>query len=231
MKKFLLLAALLGGTVLAGKAEFHFVYQDKPIENGSTVLFGDYEVWDDIPGMVEVIIDPNISVIADEGTSLTIKAESLTGNSFQMCAGGACVQGVSITKDDVSLKPEVSLPLLLDVSMMFFDGEEVIVPYYEIKVEAWDNDMPDDYVTFTLKMGNLDAGVDELVVGGSKVTINGTTLSYDLAGASQLSIYSLSGKTVMSRNVSGNGTLSLGNLPKGVYVYRVSGKTGKFIIR
>lgn len=241
MKKFLLSAALISSAILVGNAQtLTFLDMDQnPIANGGTYTFEGWEPEDVVDGQfaeyASVIINPDLYVVSSEDDVITVQATSLTGAAFQLCTTNPCVysspENLTLTKDDVDVLEDVPLSLKLESIYTYLD-EVVDIPYIEILIEAWSNSEPENKISMTLKMGNLDkAGVEKIASQGNVVKILGKTLTYDVTGNSAINIYSLSGKTVVSRNVSGNGSINLGNLPKGVYVYKVAGKTGKFIIK
>lgn len=246
MKKFLLSAALFSSAILAGYAQtLSFLDKDNNvIENGSTYVFEGSEIWGTVEdgkavGFAMLVINPELSIVSTTDAMVTVRTSSRNDSPYQLCAGGECVistmVGPVITKDKVNLTADKIQSLELDANIQFMDGEEVITPYYDILVEAWYNDNPNNKISFTLHMGNLnDAGVEGISALGTSVSVIGKSLKYDVVGNSTLSVYSLSGKTLVSKNIAGTGNISLANLPKGVYVYKLSGKngkSGKFIIR
>lgn len=233
MKKLLLSIALIGSATLAGSAkELTFQYEGNNLENGATVIYNEMEILDDIPGYALVMIEPNIFIVSDvDANNVSVRATA--NESIGLCAGGKCENGTDVTKSPVTLAANVPLNIQLDAQLEFTDGAPVVVPFYQVTVEAWYNDDPDNKVTLNVQMGDI-AGVESIAAGQNIVNINGKNLNYDVTGNSHITVYSLSGKTLVNKNVAGSGSISLGNLPKGVYVYRVKGKTsksGKFIIR
>ena len=241
MKKFLLSAALISSAILGTNAQvLSFLDKEgKNIANGSTYVFEGYDEEELIPGMVIVTVNPAISVTSSADATITVQTTLIKGEGYQLCAGGNCVSGNPaspvITKNNVSAVANKAIDLELEAILNFYGNDPVVVPFYEILVEAWYNSNPSNKVSFTLNMGNVgDAGVDHITADGSSVTVIGKELKYDVIGSASVNVYSLSGKTVVSKTVSGNGSISLGNLPKGVYMYKVSGKagrSGKFIIK
>lgn len=237
MRKFLLSGALLIGAMATVSAqELAFQKDGVSFENGATLEYGEVEIDDEIPGVFYIVIDPQLYLVSDVDATVTVTCTSVSGPAVQLCAGGDCVttnQQNPIVKNDVTLKAGTPLDLKFD-----YNGE-VVGTTYEIPdivavLEAWYNDDPTNKVTLNVHMGDLDAGVESLSLGDASVVLNGRQLDYNVANASQLDVYSLSGETLLSKSVSGNGSISLDALSNGVYLYRLSGKSsksGKIIIR
>lgn len=93
--------------------------------------------------------------------------------------------------------------------------------------------------TFTCK---IILGVDpEKAAGingvGSKkpVSFANNTLTFNIASAATVSLYSVTGSEVLKKDISTTGSISLSTLPKGVYIYKVNGAsktyTGKVVVK
>ena len=93
--------------------------------------------------------------------------------------------------------------------------------------------------TFTCK---IILGVDpEKAAGingvGSKKTVSfaNNTLTFNIASAATVSLYSVTGSEVLKKDISTTGSISLSTLPKGVYIYKVNGAsktyTGKVVVK
>lgn len=93
--------------------------------------------------------------------------------------------------------------------------------------------------TFTCK---IIIGVDpEKVAGingvGSKKPVNfaNNILTFNIGSAATMSLYSVTGSEVLKKDISTAGSVSLSTLPKGVYIYKVSGTsktyTGKIVVK
>ena len=93
--------------------------------------------------------------------------------------------------------------------------------------------------TFTCK---IILGVDpEKAAGingvGSKkpVSFANNTLTFNIASAATVSLYSVTGSEVLKKDISTAGSISLSTLPKGVYIYKVNGAsktyTGKVVVK
>ena len=247
MKKFLLSGALLAAAVLAGNAQtLSFLDKDgNVIPSGSTYT---YVGWDVLPGygtvengyangFVQLKIDPELEVKSTANGSVVVSTTLISGPSYQLCYGTTCIYGTTanpvLTQDRV-LEANQAWPLRVEAQPYFTD-EPVVIPTYEILVEAWPSTNPAAKITMTLKMGDVqDAAVEGIQADGNAVTVVGKSLNYELNGVNTISVYDLNGKQLINAQVAGAGSLSLAELPAGVYLYKVAGnkgKSGKFIIK
>lgn len=119
-----------------------------------------------------------------------------------------------------------------------FNFEEILTK--KATISAWYDGREAEKVSFTLIVSNDPAvlGVDEAKAVAPAITVNGRTLDYsfDKAAARTLSVYTLGGANVQACTLgNATGSVSLGTLPAGVYVYRVTGDAhpagGKIIIK
>lgn len=238
MKKLLLATLFAAGAMAPMTAqELYLEYKGEPVANGETIVYDGIttQTFDVMPGYTLWTIDPELNVIATEDTDITI---NVTSNlEIQLCTlldpddpnSGACLQGDDVEKTPVWLEANDPRELRLDVQFETYAGEtELEIPEYNVVITMFNNDDPDNVYTVNLKMGGfMAAGVESLATGKNIVSFQGNVLSYDLPSASQISVYSLSGRTLLQKNVGGSGTLNLEGLAKGVYLYRVSGKYSK----
>ena len=87
----------------ANAKELTFSMGDNTIANGSTVYFENIEV-DSYEGGKDIIMEPGIMLKSDVAASnIVVVAECKSGQKIQLCAGGACETGTSITKTGVSI--------------------------------------------------------------------------------------------------------------------------------
>lgn len=232
MKKLLLSAILAVGTLVPmGAQNLMITSFGEEIPNGSTYKYSGY-VWEEYdPGFYSVLtVNPELYLTSDVDATVTI--HTLSEIPVGICAGGLCVRGKDITKDNVKVTAGAPLNLIFDWEEEFYgDTSTYEIPLITTSIEVWYNDNPANKYVITVEMGgvNASAGVEGIEVCADSVVFHGNSLSYDLAQASQLSLYSLSGKTVLTRGVSGSGSVSLDGLSKGIYLYRLTGKNGKVI--
>lgn len=247
MKKLLLSIALVGVTALGTLAqELQFVYNGKVLENGAIISYNDYQTLigsvneDGYTSYAMIMVEPPVEIEyvgGDLTAEVNIQATSQTGQVIDICTGGTCISGLNPIKNEVSFEKNKPLELQCGYTQLTFTNEQVIIPYTKILVEAWlsyDEDKEDVYAVTLILGDNSDSGVEGIVNDLNTVTVDGKTLSYDLTGVNTINVYGLSGKTLLSREVAGRGSISLASLPKGIYVYKVAGKngkSGKFVIR
>ncbi|MCM1310907.1 MAG: T9SS type A sorting domain-containing protein [Bacteroides sp.] len=91
----------------------------------------------------------------------------------------------------------------------------------------------DDTESMTLIVNFLpskNAGISDVSNAANSVTFAGRTMYFSLATTEKFSLYNISGRTVADRTLSGSGSLNLGNLPAGLYIYRIGKSSGKVIL-
>lgn len=233
MKKLLLATLLAAGALLPTTAQdLYLTYKGQPVPDGGTVVYEGYKAvtFEDIPGMTLWTVDPELYIVSTSDASVT--AEVTSNISVQLCTSlngeaGECIRGTELKKSPITLQANDPRNLLLDQEFRSFGQEDYEIPQFDIVVKLWNNSTPSEVYSINLKMGGFTAGVEELGGEGNMIEFKGNSLSYDLPAGSQISLYSLSGKTVLTQNVAGSGSINLDGLAKGVYIYRVSGKYPK----
>lgn len=85
-------------------------------------------------------------------------------------------------------------------------------------------------VTFVAE-SQEELAISSVAAKGTQVRVSGRTLHFVTDTAAELTLYTISGQSAISRRISGTGSLNLTNLPAGVYIYRAGNKTGKIILR
>ena len=81
-------------------------------------------------------------------------------------------------------------------------------------------------------MGPKGAGIAEIEAGSAvSVAVTGTGIVYALNAPSTLAVYNICGSQVASAAVQGEGVYDISGLTKGIYIYSVAGKSGKFIVK
>lgn len=234
MKKLLLASFAMAAMFTANADNLAIMFQGETLPNNSSIFFDEPFV-EDYGQFISVTLDPELYIVSDVNATVTVHVTS--NYDVNLCTAengkeGECISGKNLEKSNVVLTAGQPLNLLLDVILTSIDGTYPEVPDYKIEVTAWYNDDPSNVYKLNLEME--DPAAVESISANNAVTFNGKSLNYDFPSASQISVFSLSGKTVVNSTVSGTGSINLGHLAKGVYLYRVSGKnpkTAKIIIR
>lgn len=227
MKKFLLLLAGVSAYLSADAIELTFWMGNQKITPNQTVKFTDIEIVTyDEDGYKEVKMDPHISLDTDIYSSdIKIKATCTSGQSIQMCAGGTCHGGESVTKENVTVRPSQKLDLGFDYTGEFDLDEQI--PTVVTVIEAEDVTESGSKVQFIIEMGEKGASVSTIEVCDEIKAVEGG-IAYKSDGNSDLKVVNIVGITVYSATVCGEGFI---NLPKGLYVYTFGNRSGKIYIR
>lgn len=230
MKKLLLLAAALI-SLSAQARELTFYLGETAIKPGEKVEFTGVTLEQAGTGF-DVVMAPELYLHSDIVTSnVTIKAECTSGQSIQMCAGGNCMAGTTVTKTGVRIASDQKLPL--EFEYMDYVASEKDVPEVITTFTAVDPKYPDTQVTMVVEMKH-NAGVGSVSVSVSEVTVTKGAINYKVDSPSVLSIVDITGRTVMRRDIADEGSVDTTSLPCGLYIYRLTGaatRSGKFQIR
>lgn len=225
MKKFLLILMCAYATFSASAVELSFWLGNKKITPGQTVQFTDITT-DLYTDYKEVTMKPALYISSDIFSSdVKITAKCTSGQSIQMCAGGTCRGGVTVTKDQVTVRPNQKLDLGFDY-IGELDLDEAI-PTVVTVFEAEDIYESDSKVTFVLEMGEKSASVSVIEAFDDLKAVDGG-IAYKADEATQLNVAAISGVNVFSATVSGEGFIAL---PAGIYVYSFGERTGKLYVR
>lgn len=228
MKKFYLtlFAALL--TFGASARELKFYNGDQEIENGSTITFENITV-NDNGDWFEVEMKPDLYVSYDiYSKSVDITAECLSGQTIQMCAGGGCMRGTTVTKTGVTLQTKQKLELKFDYADEFDAGETI--PTVTTLITAVDTKYPATEKSFTIIMGQNVSSVD-VIENNSDITLTPAGIVYTLTTPTDFAIYNITGKQVVATQLNGTGLVETSKLAKGIYIYRAGAVSGKFIVK
>lgn len=232
MKKLFTSMILLAAAVVASAQNYTVTaFGDKTVKDGDVITCGFTEV---IPNVI-YNFDPELELHVNAAATITVSAsaESKNGLTPQFCGiTGGCqiLNGITETRSKAFAAGAVE-NLQIDIvgasmtSRWNLDGE--VLPC-TVTVSDGVTSM-----TFTVNFTSIDqdeAGIAPIKAGQS-IRVSGKTLHYEVAAPAQLTLYTISGQTAVSRAVNGQGSLNLSNLPAGVYVYRVGSKTGKVVLR
>ena len=215
MKKTLLIisALLTAGCMYAGPELY---MGDVQMESGKTYTCNDIE---DFGGF---IIDPHLTVKSDVDADFTFSFEVTTGQDVQFCGQGSC----TMTKKD-SYQGHVAA------------GEtwNAMLEYSDYIAESADElpkditlDIKLDAKSYTLVMNSTQGSVS-MVEKDRNVAFSNNALVYSLSGAAEVVVYDMQGRKVMVTAVSGSGSLDLGTLGRGAYIYRIGNTAGKVMVK
>lgn len=233
MKKFYLLLCGLALAATTQARELSFsIGKENPeaIAPNSTIKYDKVEVEDF--GIVIATMAPELYISSDIYTSsVELVTKCISGQTIQVCAGGNCSSGQTVTKK-VTITKDERVPLLFEYIGEFEPGQEI--PEVVTEFTAVDTKYPETEVMFTLVM-NSKAGLTVIENNKTVRAVEGG-IEYNLdGGEAQLALYDLNGTCVLSSRISGNGSLSSKSLRPGVYVYSLNGSahnaSGKLYIR
>ncbi|MDE6301893.1 MAG: T9SS type A sorting domain-containing protein [Muribaculaceae bacterium] len=230
MKKLLLLSATL--VALTSQArELTFYLGETAVKPGEKVVFTDVQKEPAGAGF-DVVMAPELYLHSDLVTSnVTVKAECTSGQKIQMCAGGDCMSGTTVTKEKVRIESDQKIPL--EFEYMAYAADEEAIPTVITNFTAVDPKYPNTEVTMTLEMNPNGGTATVSVTSVELVAVNGG-LSYKVESPATLSLIDITGRTILRQSVSGEGFISTASLPRGLYIYRLAGSSvlsGKLQLR
>lgn len=227
MKKlYLAMLAMLLCFGVAEARKLTFYIGKTAITPGETVSFEDIVV-DDYGDYREVTMAPELYLTTDIYSSkINITAKCTSGQSIQMCAGGACAMGETVTKENISIQTNAFLELKFDY-IVELEGDEAI-PVVVTEFSAVDTAYPETAVSFTLVMGEK-GGVTLIENNADLLAVEGG-IQYNVEQPTTLEIVDIQGRKVAEATVNGFGFLPV-DAPAGVYVYTFGENTGKIYIK
>ncbi len=171
--------------------------------------------------------DPAIEVICNKNLTLTVTANAPDGNKIQFCGlTGSCVTLNGTPETRSNTYPEgTKVPMRLDIT-----GGNVVMPV-DATLKITDGTETVNLTITFCPESQEELGIANVAADGVNIAVKGRTLSFNADSATDLTLYTISGQSAISRRISGHGSLSLTNLPAGVYIYRAGKKTGKLILR
>lgn len=223
MKKQLLLAfALLSGALTASAAIDMYMGEQKLADNG-TYTFN--TITQDPNGVF--MIEPELSLLSTEETVVNIEARCTSGQSIQMCAGLQCETAPTVRKEDITLLANQPLDLEFEYTNNQADDESQLPKNITtvITVEG------DEELSFTIVMNSDGSGIRAIVDRDRNVAYANGELIYNLSKPGNLTLCDTNGRVVLDTAVSGNGSVSLANLAKGIYIFRLGHNAGKIVVR
>lgn len=229
MKKIYLLAAaaLLAASPLSARV-LTFYNGTTPIENGSTVRSNDIEITP-LGDNVEVIFEPKLFLTTDIFTNtVQLTAKCISGQEIQLCAGGDCVSGTEIVKNNITIQTDQMLNLQFEYNAMLPANETI--PAVATEISAVDTKYPEVTANFTIVM-NAGSGVTEMIANDASFKAVAGGIEYDFAALTDVTLYNLSGEKVLETTLEGSGVIFTTHLSNGIYAYKAGTKTGKLYLR
>lgn len=230
MKKlYLTLAAALIGTASMAARELTFYLGNTPIANEETVTFKDIETVPIGGGATLVTMAPQLYLHSDiKMTQLIISAKCVSGQSISLCVNNSCENDVEIEKEKVTIQANEKMDLQFEYIDNLPSGQQI--PQVVTDFMAMESGRENTKKTFTLIM-NPTNGVASVIAGNDQFRAVSGGIEYSFDAPTAVAIYSITGQKTISTQLNGNGTLSTSELPAGVYVYTLNGKSGKIYIR
>lgn len=191
-------------------------------KDGDTVICGITESY----GGGMNMYNPELTVYVNTTTTIKSTATLLENvtPAPMFCGGGLCQTleyNVPVTKT-ATVTPEEPLDLQLDVLMGTVEKKTPV----SLAVSAGDQ-----VVNLTVVFVPGEHGAINAVEAKNIISVSGRTLCYSVDTPTDITLYTISGQSAITRSISGTGTLSLQGLPSGVYIYRTAQRTGKIIVK
>lgn len=211
--------------VSAQAIELGFYLGNQKLTPGSTVEFNDITV-DDLGTYIEVNMEPQLYLSTNIYSSdISIIAECTSGQTIELCAGGTCKGGVSVTEKNVKIQTNQKLELGFHYQGELDYGEAV--PVVTTHFTAYDTTEDDSKIEFVLVMCEKGASLETIELCENIRAAEGGVV-YDTDTAESLSLYTIDGVCCYSATVAGNGTVALA---PGLYVYTFGDSTGKIFVK
>ena len=224
MKKQLLLTfALLSGALTANADIDMYMGEQKLADNGTYT----FNTITEDPIMGGFIIDPHLSLLSTEDAMVNITARCTSGQKIQMCAGGQCENAPTVRKEDITLQANVKL----DLRFEYIDNQVDDQSQLPKNITTVFTIEGDEELSYTLVMNSDGSGIQTIVDRDRNVAYANGELLYNLSKATTLTLCDTNGRVVLNTSVSGNGSVSLANLAKGIYIYRIGHNAGKIVVR
>lgn len=234
MKKFFTLLSIIALALGVNAQKLTFAVDGVSVANGSTVVYKTLDPdWEAIGG---ILFAPKVTVSTDADATITVTGKETTGKVFSMCFGGNCQTANEVTKQQTLSANE-------SVDIQFDAGQEdlfnVDIKTYTVNLRAYVSGKESEGAFFTIICSNdPEVGGVNVVEVANRVLVSNGVLHYAFSSSSArtISIYALTGQKLGQYAVnSATGTISLQDMPKGMYLYRIqsSGKpvAGKILVK
>lgn len=234
MKKFFTLLSIIALAFCVNAQKLTFAVDGVSVANGSTVVYKTLDPdWEALGG---VVFAPSITVTTDAAATVTVTGKETTGQIFSMCFGGNCVMDKEITKQKtLAANESVDIEFDAGIDNPMLGG----IKTFTVDLKAYVEGKESEGAFFTIICSNdPEVGGVNVVEIANRILVSNGVLHYAFASSSArtISIYALTGQKLGQYAVnSASGTISLQDMPKGMYLYRIqsSGKpvAGKILVR
>lgn len=215
MKKTLLIvsALMMAGSVYA---ETGLYMGDVKMEPGKTYTCNEIE-GDEYDGYM---INPHLTVKGNAGTAFNFSFTS--SHSVLYCGSGECIPSTEATYNGN-----------IDASGVW-DPQLEYVNYMAESIDELDKDVTVDITldskNYKLVMNSTEGKVS--TIGKDRqVVYSNNMLVYNLSDSAEAIVYDMQGRSVMNVAVNGSGSLDLGKLTRGAYIYRIGANCGKVWVK
>lgn len=224
----------LAATLLMSTASFAAItvtHEGNPVSSGDTfTVYADQFSTTAMGAMYRITgqIDLNVST-----TSGPMTFKLTADNEKVQCCPEHCI---SITDPDGDGLWEGSLTLPANTTSVLcpiditFVQQSSTLPAFQIMADVTISDNSGETFKIRVIFDSEHAGVGNLTAADG-INYSAGALRYNFAAPTNVAVYSIAGNQVLSRTVSGNGSIDLGTLHRGIYIYNAGGTTGKFVVR
>lgn len=227
--------AFIAAAIVAGSASaqtVNFTRNNEVIENGSTFEFTDVKIedWSEYGLGYVFKFDPEIYITTTADTKVDVVAECTTGQTINLCCGGNCVNGKTVTKSDIQLTASKPLNTKFDYEGTVMDLANIpSLVSTDLTVYKAGTKTALTSITVVFKYG--ENGVAAVITNDKSFSFANGAINYTVEGNTNAALYNAEGKCVLNTEVNGQGSISTTGIPAGIYIYRLGNKTGKIFIR
>lgn len=241
MKKIFTLMAVAATTLSMSAADevtkFFFgenVNDLKELSNGQTVE-APCEVIDDF--FYTQSSQLWLGAMKNEDMDLTVTSDAKVSVCFWDSCGDA-VPGVPFTKSflmgDYGVQKSEGDYMIMDLQIHSANcnySETKPTDDVTVTVEVYDYTTEAELSATVIMLASTENGIASVVLNKDEIKVTNNIMAYSVSKATKLSVYGITGRLAAMYSISGAGTISLNNLPKGVYIYTDGTHKGKFIIK
>lgn len=238
MKKLFtfLAAAAVSFSMMA--ADFQLYFGDEPVTPGATYKsYAEVALSEPDWGLTNYVVNSNLFFHGDAGTKVTMTVTA--DANVAVCWPSECKMSKDITvtgalnADAASAKGE-SIEVHYEVDV--FDPDvlsDVMKKPVTLNVSAYAGNDASKAVTVTVILMNEETNaVKSIDAPKDFVRLEqGNVLNYSVQRPATLQLYAITGSLVAKYPLQNAGSIDLGGLPKGIYIYTDGAHKGKIVIR